>query len=403
MKADLSGAILGNTRLDRTILSHTRFADIRIGSLVEAGIEPVALLEQHRGATYYLLRLFHFSTTPERARTFALSNEDCAHICQIHAELLWQNLDDQAVIQALYPGSTWEDWMVHMANRAALDWVMQDQERIYLLREASARKWLSPAELSRILNTTSDLEALFQESLLAKIRQAIKAREEGERQRQQYEKEEALWLAEHVTYPPAPWQDGPFVTQIRSRQDLVAILKASSLHKISRYDVLRFENACLGGYLFLYHVGKPASQGPIVEILPDGSVCEITDLESDLSPLVAWLKAQGAFHDDLSPLGRACNLLSKAGIAKLVYQIYWYCDEDQIDVQSCLDEHGKEMSTNNSAISRAHWVLHYEQEGDRYYGQYELVVAEKRLTRLGDAHLPESKDEDEEIFHGGAN
>jgi hypothetical protein len=155
-KADLTGALLGNTRLGQTALFHTRFADIRLGSLLEAGIEPVALLEQHRGATYYLSRLFHFSSSPEHARSFSLSHEECTRICQVNADLLWQDLADQGVIQTLYPGYTWEDWMVHLANRAALDWVMADQERIYLLREASTRKWLSPAELSRILDATSD-------------------------------------------------------------------------------------------------------------------------------------------------------------------------------------------------------------------------------------------------------
>ena len=401
-KADLTGAILGNTNLSQTLLSHTRFADIRLGALLEAGIEPASLLEQHRDATYYLLRIFHFSTTPEPARTFALSNEDCARICQIHAELLWQNLDDQAVIQALYPGFTWEDWMVHMANRSALDWVMTNQKRVYLLREANAKRWFSPAELTRILDATSDPEALFGESLLARIRQAIHVREKRELQHQQYEREEALWLAEQVAYPPAPWQDGPSVRQIRSRQELVAILKAPSRSHVSRYDVLRYENGCLGGHSFLYHVGEPVSKGPIAQILPDGNVWSITDQESDLSPLATWLKAQGAFYSDFSSLGRACNLLSQAGIAKLVYQIYWYCDEDQVDVQSCLDEHGNELPTDTSAISRAHWLLHYEQGGARYYGQYELVVAEKRLTRLGDAQVPEVDEDDEDIFNGGA-
>lgn len=400
-KSDLTGTLLGNTKLDQTTLFQTRFADLQLRSLLEAGIEPVALLEQHRGATYYLFRLFHFSSNPEHTQTFTLSHEECMQICQVNTDLLWQDLDDQVVIRMLYPGSTWENWMAHMVNRAALDWVMQDQERISLLREASARNWLSPAALSRILDATSDPEELFHEALLAKIRHAIKRQEEREYQRQQREEEEARWRAEPVLYPPAPWKDGPSVTNIRSRQELVAVLQNASRVPISRGDILRYENGCLGRHAFLYFVGEPASRGSIVQMLPDGNVWGITHPESDLSPLVAWLKAQGVFHDDLSPMGRACNLLAQAGIATVIYQIYWYCDEDQIDVQSCRDKDGKEVSTDNTAISRAHWLLHYEQEADRYYGQYALLVAEKRLTRLGAAHLPETEDEDSELFQGG--
>lgn len=117
--------------------------------------------------------------------------------------------------------------------------------------------------------------------------------------------------------------------------------------------------------------------------------------KQDLAPLATWLQSWGSPQTDLSPLGRACHLLSRAGIMKLIYQVYWYNDEDQIDVQSCLDEQGNELVPNNPAISRAHWILYHESQSEEYYGHYALSVPEKRLVRLGDAQIPEDEADDE--------
>lgn len=90
----------------------------------------------------------------------------------------------------------------------------------------------------------------------------------------------------------------------------------------------------------------------------------------------------------------------RARIAKVSFQTYWFSDEDTVDELHCFDENEQEVAWPPSLSSyNVLWEL--VQQEKEPLGRFELYLPQKRLVRLGAAHLADLKAEDEEWFYGG--
>lgn len=397
--ADLSGTDLTGTRLQGATLHQTRFCQVRVATLLAAGLSAKQVLQQRSAYRSAGVPALHFSpgaqpATPgeprdEAAVRLLVTERECAAICRALGGTSWEQLDDVAVFAVLVPDQPWDPaWMPRCRTRGILDWALA--HRAYLSRTATNVPYYG-----RVLPVT-----LIDEVESADLVAGTKTN--PERVLHALGMRQILHASDlkgaDVSYPRSPLGNGADVVQITSRRGL-QIEGGLMRHCVASYD-----SACLDGDTFIYHVGAPAPEGSTLQIAPGGDILQHRAAANrrpdpaDLERVRVWLAHHGITIDTGTHalMATICARLRARRIQKVSFDIYWYHDEDHVDSVEALDAEGHAVPLYVVTDDEL-WNLVREEHG-RVHGAWMLYVDDARLDYCGEAEVPdddEDWDEDE--------
>jgi hypothetical protein len=388
--ANLTRVQLEGTRLQAATIIQACFTGVQIGVLMVAGLSPRVLLDHRSEADRRNYPALHFSSAALPRAPLHLSAKECRQVCHVLQESYWERLADEAVFTVLYPTEPWDDWMARCHNRLILTWALE--HRAFLNRTASNIPFYGRVLPSTLMDEVeeSDLVAGIKTSP-ERVFHALGLR--------QIVKQSDL-QGSNVEYPLSPFGDAKGVVQIKSREALQ--LEGGLMH----HCVASYDQACLSGQCFIYHIGPTAPEGSTLEMEPSGSIGQHRAMRNrapgieDRNRLTEWLTSLGMSHETSTPIERICGRLRLAGIVKVSFQTYWYDDEDTIADVEAFDKDGDPVVLRTVSDDDL-WDLVHEEHGSQY-GQWELNVEEKRLDWVG-AETPPDEDEcyDEEDDYDG--
>ncbi len=388
--ANLTCVQLEETRLQTATIIHACFTGVQIGVLMASGLSPRVLLDHRAEADRRKYPALHFSSAASSLAPLRLSAKECTQVCHALQESCWEQFADEAVFTALYPTEPWDDWMVRCRNRLILTWALE--HRAFLNRTASNIPFYG-----RVLPSTL-MDEVEETDLVAGVKTSPERVFHALGLRQIVKQSDLQ--GSNVGYPLSPLGDAGGVVQLKNREALQ--LEGGLMH----HCVASYDQACLSGQCFIYHIGPAAPDGSTLELFPNGSIGQHRAVRNrapsieDRNRLSEWLQSQGFERETSTIMERVCERLRLAGIVKVSFQIYWYSDEDTVDDVEAFDKDGKEVELRTVSDDDL-WQLAREERG-RQYGQWELQVEEKRLDWIGEETPPDDDEYyDEEDDYDG--
>ncbi len=391
-EVNMTTANLEGTRLQNAMLNNASFAGVRVGMLLGTGLSPRFLLHHRSEADRGKYRSLHFSPLESSHAPLLLTARECTQVCHCLQEVFWEDLTSSEVLTTLYPDERWYEWMVGCRSRLILTWALE--HRVYLNRMASNIPFYG-----RILPLTL-VDEVKDTDLVAGVKTSPERvfHEIGVRQ---LLKESDL-QGTNVPYPLSPFGDADKIVQIKSRQGLQ--MEGAVMH----HCVASYDDACLGGQCFMYHIGQPAPEGSTLEMFPNGDIGQHRAIRNrapdmlDRNIVGAWLKSLGIERDTSTTMERICTRLHEAGVVTVSFQIYWYNDEDTVADISAVDRNNNFVPLRT--VSDEDLWDSVREAGRGIHGQWELNVEEKRLDLVGEECPPDDDDDaycDEPDFEDG--
>jgi hypothetical protein len=388
---DLSHSLLDGARLQGAILKDTCFEGVRIAVLQACGLSPKDIL-QHRCEANSVYPTLHFSSEGTGPSPLKLLAKECVLVCQHLGELTWEAITDERVFGALYAEHIWDDWLATSVSRSVLEWA--------LVHRATLNRYMERVPFyGRVLPLTL-LDEVEPADLVAgsktnpeRVMQAVGLR--------QIVKQSDL-QGENVSYPLSPFGDAECVVQIKCRRELQ--LEGGYMH----HCVASYDQSCLAGQRFIYHLGPPAPSGSTLEMFPSGVVGQhraehnYRPSTDDRDLLTRWLDALGLKHEAGSLMERVCGRLRQEAVAKVTFQIYYDNDQDYLD-DLCAEDAGGNSIAIQTVSDDDLWEFAHEVGGGDAHGQWELDVEAQLLQWVGEEQPPDDEyddedyDEDEEL------
>jgi hypothetical protein len=380
-RANLAYVLLRGTRLQGATITDTQFTGVSLDALLAAGVAPEDLLRHRSLADRQEFRPLHFGPEATEITPLQLTGEECEVVCLALRRSCWEELVDEVIFSTLYPDQPWSQWVARCTSRTILDWALVHRARVSTFMD-------NVPFYGRVLPTTlidevkpSDLVAgmktLPEQALHALgIWQIIK---------------QSDLTGEDVSYPISPYGDGNGVVQIKSRRELQ--LEGG----LMRLSVVYYDEACLRGECFIYHIGPPAPFGSMLGLSAQGCINQHLALDDGVPSqqernlLSTWLKERGIDQEEVPLMERVCARLRLAGVVEVTFQIYWYEDEDTLDSVEVLDAQGN-IVAEEIVSERDLWGLVEEGYGTDINWSWQLSVNERRLERIGAAIPPEDDD-----------